>query len=248
MLSRSVIFTTVHKGASTFISEELGRYLVSTDGYDEFRPVGAMKIRGTEIHEHTRWPDQGLVGTRIYPAELRDLLAEVDDFANFVKRSALVFVQRDPRDAAVSLFYSKAYSHTTRVLNEERFVEERERLRTMSPREGVRELTARPAIAEFSKLHQLHQEVGGLMTRYEDLVTDPAAWFAAVGAHVGWHDDFTAELTSLFEPSFNPPDAEDPLKHKRRITPGNWTEVFDDELLAEFESKMGDLMSANGYT
>ena len=127
---RSVLFVTVHKGASTFISDELGRFLVTGQHYEEFRPVGAMRIRGTEIREHSEWPATGLVGVRIYPAEMRDLLSEAPGFAKFVEDAALVFIQRDPRDAAVSLFYSKAYSHTTRVLNKERFVEERERLQT----------------------------------------------------------------------------------------------------------------------
>ena len=247
MTSRSVIFTNVHKGASTFIADELGRYLHTTEHYDNFRPVGALKLKGTEISQHTEWPAEGLVGVRIYPAELRDLLTDAPGFTEFASEAALVFVQRDPRDAAVSLFYSKAYSHTIKVLNQDKFVEERERLQNMTPTEGVRELTYRPAIAEFSKLHQLHEEHGGLMTRYEDLVTAPHEWFRSVGDFVGWDDAFIETLIDRFAASFAPPDIADPLKHKRRITPGNWREVFDDELIADFDAKVGDRLRANGY-
>ncbi len=247
MLSRSIIFTTVHKGASTFIADDLARFLVASRHYDDFRPVGSLRIRGKEIAEHTHWPDEGLVGVRIYPAEMRDLLAESPGFPSFASQAALVFVQRDPRDAAVSLFYSKAYSHTTKVLNKERFVQDRERLQSMTPLEGVREFTARPAIAEFSKLHQLHDDLGGLMMRYEDLVTEPENWFNTVGEFVGWPEELTADVAKNFASSFAPPSAEDPHKHKRRITPGNWTEVFDEALLADFDSKIGDRLRANGY-
>lgn len=237
----------MHKGASTFIADELARYLCSTDAYDNFRPVGALKLEGTEISQHTDWPTSGLVGVRIYPAELRDLLTDAPGFTEFTEQAALVFVQRDPRDAAVSLFYSKAYSHTTKVLNQERFIEERERLQNMTPTDGVRELTYRPAIAEFSKLHQLHEEHGGLMTKYEDLVTAPRQWFQNVGVFVGWSQDFIKEISAQFIDSFAPPDVTDPLQHKRRITPGNWREVFDDELIADFDHKIGDRLRENGY-
>ena len=237
----------MHKGASTFIADDLGRFLARSPHYDELRPVGALRLRGTEIADHTDWPADGLVGVRIYPAELRDLLAEAPGFTDFSKEAALIFVQRDPRDAAVSLFYSKAYSHTTKVLNKERFVEERERLQNMTPTDGVRELTYRPAIAEFSKLHQLHEEHGGLMTKYEDLVTAPRQWFQNVGVFVGWSQDFIKEISAQFIDSFAPPDVADPLQHKRRITPGNWREVFDDELIADFDHKIGDRLRANGY-
>lgn len=184
---------------------------------------------------------------RIYPTELRNLLTDAPGFTEFASDAALVFVQRDPRDAAVSLFYSKAYSHTLKVLNQNKFAKERERLQSMTATEGVRELTYRPAINEFSNLHQLHEERGGLMTRYEDLVTAPHEWFRSVGEFVGWDDAFIDEITDRFAKSFTPPDVADPLQHKRRITPGNWREVFDDELIADFDHKIGDRLRANGY-
>ena len=237
----------MHKGASTFIADELGRYLYTTDRYDNFRPVGALRLKGTEISQHTDWPTNGLVGVRIYPAELRGLLATAPGFSSFAKGAAMVFVQRDPRDAAVSFFYSKAYSHTTNVLNKERFVEEREKLQAMSPTEGVRELTWKPAIAEFSQLQKLHEELGGLMTKYEDLVIAPDDWFQSVGEFVGWDDAFIEQISERFAKSFAPPDVTDPLQHKRRITPGNWRDVFDDELIAFFDHKIGDRLRANGY-
>lgn len=248
MSLKSVVFTTVHKGASSFIADQLARYLVESEHFQTFLPVGAMRIRGTEIAEMTNWPSAGLVAVRVYPAEFRDLQAEVPDFPSFASEASLVFVQRDPRDVAVSLFYSKAFSHTPDVLNRDRFMEDRERLQTMSPREGVAKLTGQAAIAEFSKLHELCRSVNGLMTRYEDLVTNPIGWFEKVGTACEWPRSLITDLQLEFIDSFKPPDVADPLQHKRRITPGNWREVFDEELEREFEKKIGDQLSANGYT
>ena len=238
----------MHKGASTFIADELARYLVAGEHYNKFRAVGSMRIRGREPADIKGWPQRGLVGVRIYPAELRDLFAETDRFRSFADNAALVFVQRDPRDAAVSLFYSKAFSHTTRVQNKKRFVEERKQMQEMSPTEGVKEFTARPAIAEFSKLHDLHEEHGGILLSYEDLVTNSDDCFEQVGRLADWPDDLIDDVKANFTDSSQPPDAQDPLKHKRRITPGNWKDVFDDELERLFERTVGDRLRANGYT
>lgn len=248
MLSRSVIFITVHKGASTFVADELGRYLVTSEKYSDFRPIGSLHLKGREFSEMGDWPSDGLVTVRTYPAETKKLLADDPSFAEFLKSAAIVFLQRDPRDTSVSLFYSKAYSHTPNVIHKERFLEDRKRLQEMPPLEGIREMTSKRSIVEFRQLHRLHREHGGLMTRYEDLISDPGTWFESVGEHVGWPTQFVQELTERFTPSFAPPDAEDPMEHKRRITPGNWKEVFDDELLSEFNDEIGHLLTRNGYT
>lgn len=248
MTLKSIVFTTVHKGASSFIADQLARYLVASEHFDTFLPVGSMRIRGTETTSMTDWPATGLVAVRIYPAEFRDLRSQVPNFRKFARDAALVFMQRDPRDAAVSLFYSKAFSHSENVMNKERFLKDREQLQAMSPREGVAALTAAGAIAEFSKLHQLCAKHDGLMTRYEDLVTDPVGWFQKVGEFSEWPQSLIEQVQLEFKDSFTPPDVADPMQHKRRITPGNWREVFDEELEQEFDAKIGTRLRANGYT
>lgn len=248
MLARSTVFITVHKGASTFIADDLARFLVASPYFDTFLPVGSLKLQGREISDLSDWPARGLVGIRVYPGEFRDLLAQSGGFPEFAQNAALVFIERDPRDAAVSLFYSKAFSHTTNVLNKERFLEDRRRMQEMTPREGVMELTARYAIAEFSKLHEFHDEHGGLLLRYEDLVTEPGAWFDSLGKYAEWPQELTDAVTAEFSGSFVPPETADPLQHKRRITPGNWREVFDDELEADFDAKIGARLKASGYS
>lgn len=245
---KSILFVTVHKGASTFIADELGRYLAASPHFNDFRPVGSLKIKGTQLSDMGGWAAEGLVGIRVYPAEFRDLLVDGEGFQEFAQNASLVFVQRDPRDVAVSLFYSKAYSHTTNVINKDRFVQDRERMQEMSLREGVWEFTARQSIAEFTKLHKLHDQFGGLLVRYEDLVTEPSKWFQSVGDHAEWPDELTESVISRFSNSFTPPEAQDPLQHKRRITPGNWQEVFDRRLERLYERRIGELMQANGYT
>lgn len=247
-LNRSAVFVTVHKGASTFIADDFSRFLTKTKYYDQRLPVGGLELRGKKLEQMSEWPERGMLAVRVYPGEFRDLLAGSPGFTQFVERSAVVFLQRDPRDAAVSLYFSKAFSHTTKVKNKERFLEDRKALQEMTALEGVKQFTARPTMGQFRLLHEQHAEHGGYMMRYEDLVTDPEESFRALGIYLDWNDDLTGQVIAEFKDSFKPPSGEDPFQHKRRITPGNWREVFDDELTETFDSQVGPLLRKNDYS
>ncbi len=79
------------------------------------------------------------------------------------------------------------------------------------------------------------------------LTTDFAAWLARVQSHLGWTDEQAARVGHGLEVTVAAPAREDPHRHKRRVTPGNWREVFDDRLHRLFEESIGPDLEAAGY-
>ncbi len=85
------------------------------------------------------------------------------------------------------------------------------------------------------------------LTTYETLLEDFPAWLAQVQAHLGWTDEQATSVGAGLEAELRPPEREDPHEHKRRMTPGNWREVFDDRLRRLFEKQLGAHLADAGY-
>ena len=235
---KSVYFLTVHKGASTFISSTLAPRLARELGLAHVL-VDHERIRKSheEVMPHDfPYHETGHLYSRLYPG--------VAGHIDFRDRTAVALV-RDPRDVAVSWYFSLAYSHPPLPgRHGERLREQRTWLRALSVRQGVKEL-ALTAIDEFEKFHRIadaHPNI--LVTRYEDMVTDFPRWFDAVADHLdlgltrgdyySLQSEFVVERENVHE-------------HKRRVTPGNWKEVFDGELRDIFEKRIARSMQACDY-
>jgi hypothetical protein len=161
-------------------------------------------------------------------------------------------LRRDPRDAAVSLYYSIRYSHQEPPAESgarERFLRCKARLETLTVAEGIRQVTAHSAITEFmATVEFLPRYPQTCLTTYESLVGDFPAWLARVQAHLGWTDKQAASVGEGLAGSVAPPETEDPQQHKRRIRPGNWQEVYDQPLCRLFEDRLGTHLTDAGYT
>ncbi len=243
----TAIFVTVHKGASTFVADEFGPALQKTKQYDSILNVGNEVIAGKSFDD-IALPPTGVACTRVYPQDVPRLV-EAPAPASPLADKKLVLLWRDPRDVAVSLYYSKAYSHSTKVRNPEKLLAERAELLEMGVYEGVWEKTARPAIREFKLIQELRaQYPDALATSYEELLADPDAWLDNVAAHLEWDPSTTESIRRSIDGAFTPPSVEDPNKHKRRMKPGNWQEIFDVKLERLYGRLAADEMAACGYT
>lgn len=246
-MAKTAVFVTVHKGASTFVADEFGPVLESTGQYDTILNVGNAIIGGQRWDE-IALPPTGVAATRVYPQDVPHLVENPQPSTPLADKK-LVLLWRDPRDVAISLYYSKAFSHSTQVRNPEKLLAERAELQEMGVYEGVWQKTARPAIREFKLIRELMaQYPDALATSYETLLADPNAWLDSVAAHLEWDPAVTERVRGGIAHSFEVPEVEDPNNHKRRMTPGNWTEVFDIKLERLYERLAGDEMSAAGYT
>lgn len=246
----STLVVSVHKGASTFLAEAF------TSAIGQVLPEIAVTKYGSEIilgaaPASLSIPPTGALFVRVYPSDLENLIVEGagdgdDKFSNL----NIVIVHRDPRDAAVSQYYSVLYSHRVddkSVRKPDAFLEMRAKLEAVSIQQAVLSC-GRNAMTEFKGVRALAARYpNAMVSSYEELVTNYDQWLDRFGTCVGWPPDALAKIYEQTSESFVPPAVMQPHEHKRRITPGNWREIFDDRITAIFERECGDEMREAGY-
>lgn len=242
---RSILVVTVHKGASTFIADEFATAAEQVLPNLQVTRIGSEVLRGTPINKMPL-PSTGAMFVRVYPSDLPDLVHQKQTDGT-LDHTNLVLLYRDPRDAAVSMYYSTAYSHSLDVRDPERLLATRERLQKTPVHEGVKQSSPLP-IREFQAVRKLARENPSAFTSsYEELVGNYDRWLRRFCKHVGWSDKARTALHQRTHQSFTPPEIADPSNHKRRITPGNWRDVFDDELIELFKDQCGQELTDAGY-
>ncbi len=243
----TTVFLSVHRGASSFIAGAFAREAERC--FPGLRTIrfGELRERRGSVEDITL-PPNGVLATRVYPGFIDRLReAPVPSGGRFVDKK-LIVMRRDPRDAAVSWYYSTAFSHPAPPNGAESFMQRRAQLREMGVVEGIRRLIAEDAIFEFRAVSRFLQEYpDACEASYELLVTDCRAWTEKVAAHLRWPGRIVEELLAVFEQEVSPPGRERPGAHRRRITPGNWRIVFDEELCKLFERGLGDDLIRAGY-
>ncbi|MCK4871408.1 MAG: sulfotransferase domain-containing protein [Phycisphaerales bacterium] len=244
----TTIICCVHKGASTFVAGGFAQAVQRALPGIEHIPVHYRMVRGESI-EALALPPTGVLATRVYPDQYDLLVEDPPPTAGRFADKKLIMLRRDPRDAAVSAYYSTAYSHPVPPDRPEQFLEERRRLIEIGPAKGVLRYKADKIIDEFlATVRFMRSYPRTLLTTYEELVSDFDAWFTRIADHLGWSMDVRSEISRGLAAQVQAPTAEDPSKHVRRVTPGNWRDVFDDALRTVFEERLGDDLLDAGYT
>jgi hypothetical protein len=272
----NIFVLCMHKAASTFVADVLlPSIAIRTGEYNLFN-VGSMLIRYREQEqaatgEVPKWvaesqydqlmrcfgekplpKSNGVIG-RVYPGHLKaieqSLGIKLPDAGN-----RLVIVRRDPRDALVSLYYSLTVSHNpTRIEGDQAyFKKNREQLQSQSVREGIKSILSSTGTdvtsGEFLRCTQLLRDnPDACDLPYELLMNHPRQWLTRFVEFGQLEKYVDAEWLSVMLSHLQPPEVEDPTSHKRRMRPGNWIEVFDDELRAMLEEKIGNRMQEFGY-
>ncbi|MHC5005306.1 MAG: hypothetical protein ACYTJ0_19560 [Planctomycetota bacterium] len=102
----TAILLAVHKGASTFLAAELAPAICrELPGIEHLR-IGWSHLRGTPP-EAMALPPTGTIATRVYPDLFDRLVEDPPPAGGRFADKRIVLVRRDPRDAAVSLLYSR---------------------------------------------------------------------------------------------------------------------------------------------
>ncbi|MHC5005305.1 MAG: sulfotransferase domain-containing protein [Planctomycetota bacterium] len=245
----TIVMLSVHKGASTFLTDRFGPALEQVFGMRHV-PVHQEQLRGVDLAE-LALPPTGVVATRVYPPQYDTLVEDPVPAGGRFADKKLIMLRRDPRDVAVSFYYSFAFSHTPppgEGKNTKRFHARREALQKMDLPTGILKYTAKPAIKQFlATVEFLERYPDTCLTTYETLTTDFPAWMATVQRFLGWTDEQAAQVSAGLEDEVRPPDEEDPYQHKRRVTPGNWREAFTPKLCRLFQRKLGSLLTDAGY-
>jgi hypothetical protein len=244
----TTLLLSVHKGASSFLSSEFAPAMARTFKGMRHIEMGQEIVDGKTI-EDLPLPPTGVVASRVYPylydTAIEDPVPAGGRFAD----KKLIMLRRDPRDVAVSLYYSIRFSHTSKTRDPEAFVSKRAALEELDVVEGILQHTSKTAISQFLATRRfLEKHPHTCLTTYETLTTDFSAWMNLVQVYLGWTDQQAQAVAGGLERAVEPPRKVDPYKHKRRVTPGNWREVFDDRVRAVFERRIGRELAEAGYT
>jgi len=245
----TVLFLSVHKGASTFLSDVLGPSMLVVFPGLRHLALHAEILRGRTL-ESLPIPAEGAVVSRIYPAHYEQLVEDPAPVAGKFADKRLVMVRRDPRDVAVSLYYSWANTHLPPKTDASRqaFFRRRKELRALAVEEAILRWTARPAISEFAATERfLSLFPSTCLMSYEQLVEDFPAWLSRLAYFLDWPPRVTRALLSL-EDEVRPPSKARPLSHKRLMAPGSWREHFDSRLRRRFTDELGERLAAAGYS
>lgn len=274
----NLFVVTMHKAASTFVADVLlpsiairtawyglynvGSQLIEFSSGETSLPEGEEEVSGSYEKRLERLlaarpiPASNTVVGRVYPVHLNTLRSALG--REIPGESArMIVIRRDPRDALISLYWSFCKSHSASGVDPEHlggFLSLRNELGNRSVREGIRMLLepeggGELVVEEFKAITDLLRENTGICDLpYEDLINSPRLWlsqFVAFGnlraiVDHNWHTEMLMHL--------RPPSNENPGVHKRRMRPGNWREVFDDELHGILEARLGAQMREFGYT
>ena len=244
----TTIFLCVHKGASTFLTNEFAPAMIRV--FPELTHIAMAQeiIDGKTIDQFPVTPG-GMIVTRVYPDAYHQLVESPVPIDGRFADKKLIMLRRDPRDVAVSLYYSIRFSHTRKTRNQKHFLGRKAVLDDLDVANGIAAITYKPSIKQFQATVQfLKQYPETCLTDYETLTVDPRAWMDQVQTYMGWTDRQSKQIAAGLEKAVKAPSRIKLNRHKRRVTPGNWREVFDDRLQQIYQDLIGEEMESAGYT
>lgn len=167
--------------------------------------------------------------------------------------SKAVFLVRDPRDMAVSLYYSMTRSHVLPEGDETEsargdLLGARERLISM----GIDEWVVNSAIIQYTRMFEgyvaqgFHWRPNVAIYRYEDIIFEKEAWIDDMCDWFGWQ--IPRELRQSVVERFDiRRDREHPDEHVRQVNPGNFRKHINPRTIAQIHSVLGEYMRLFGY-
>lgn len=179
-------------------------------------------------------------GFRVFPAIL-DNYTRLGDVNK-------VFLIRDPRDILTSQYFSfggKHFSHRLPNNNAEELVEYHRRDSHM----GIDEYVLAHADVLHQKIRQYREKIFDenlLIVRYEDIFFQKAVWLDRIMTHIGV--PVSKDIVDIVANGHDiRPVVEDPTKHIRRGTPGDYGNKLRQDTIEKLTVKFRDLMRDFGY-
>jgi hypothetical protein len=214
--------------------------------------LGARMVRMLDDHPLPR--ANCLVG-RLYPGYLPAISKHLNE--SFPPAKSRVFLmRRDPRDALVSMYYSLAFSHDESAMLVGRASDELKAQRRQLQRIGVyrwiastlSESGSQDIVGEFESCAKLLRDYPQIVDLpYELLLRNPRSWLSTFVSESGLNDVVDDTWYNTMVQQFVVPESEDVNRHKRRMKPGNWKDVFDEQLTQLINKRVGEQMEQLEY-
>jgi hypothetical protein len=244
IVGKQVLAYCIHRSGSNifgcqleWICQQLGIPFYSSNHVETMDEIKRLRWRGA-IDRHT-----GCFGP-IRPKEANPCIPLNLDPYN------LLLQARDPRDVLTSLYYALVYVFPLDPGGYPK-PEQQEAWRTSGIDSFVLEMSG-DIRARYSYLLESEVFPKAALLRYEEMVTDHAAWAAKVlGAFKGHAND--AQLAALgsrllvqFAGAFDT-DCENVMAHKRQVAPGDFRRKLSPPVIRELDRQFADILDQLNY-
>jgi hypothetical protein len=266
----SLLFFTVHKAASSFVSQLLFRiakehdvWPIDFDGHLFDHPQdddpGSASFEQFEVLRRAytgdepaalRGHEEGLRrlflsrGCLYAPIRRPTLLTGLPHLRDF----RVIVMLRDPRDCLTSLYFSVAYSHRPprdRSV-QAAFFENRDRVQRSPPDEFVLARARQWARRYERYCTSLERFDNVRLLTYEQLVLDFPGWLDRLSQ--AWGLTIDGRLRSdLMEMADFDVDHEDMFSHKRQVLPGDHRRKLRPDTIVELNRQFGPVLQRLGY-
>ncbi|MBV7397357.1 sulfotransferase domain-containing protein [Mameliella sediminis] len=174
-------------------------------------------------------------------------LQKLPEVAAFEKARKL-FMIRDPRDVAVSYYFSMAKSHGLPKAGKSResISKLREETSAMDIDSFVQEGKANPILRNIARFANYLDRDDSLFFRYEDVIFDKRNWVAQIARELSV--DLSQEICDRIADKHDlRPEKEDPNAHVRSVTPGGYVDKLSPESIAYIHETFPVFFDRFGY-
>lgn len=166
------------------------------------------------------------------------------------RQAKKLLIVRDPRDIAVSFYFSMASSHRVPTEGAARsdVLKLREMARTSDVSAFVLAARANPIFQNLNLfLHQIHRYPGFVVYRYEDVIFAKREWSEKIAAEL--EIDLPRDvLHQIADRHDIIPAEEAPDQHVRQVTPGNYKKHLDRDAIQLIEERCAAIFDRFHYT
>lgn len=241
---KSVLFVTMHKAGSVFVGDVLTQLLEST-GMPRINLANEAFRVGQSEAEHCVAESHLFARPGYFFGPFRG--PYVERFPD-LSANKIILQVRDPRDCIVSFFFSIAYSHRVPRTGKgrQKIMERRENAQAIDINDYARETCA--------QYHHRLDVIRGILERYDDvllleyaeMVENFSGWLQRIIDFVGETID-PATIERLHSRASFQVETEDPSRHVRQVTPGDYQRKLTPETQAYLTRELREHLDYFGY-
>jgi len=196
------------------------------------------------------WPDELYEflendGYVFYSFRALQKLPQLESF----EKATMLFLVRDPRDIAVSYYFSMAKSHSLpkKGKSREALLKRREQAEKLTIDEFIQSGKANQILDNIQRFGDYLNDETSIFYKYEDVIFEKRKWVAHIAKDLGVElpsltDEKIADKHDIF------PTEENPNAHIRQVIPGGYREKLSEETIDFIYQNFPVFFEKFGYT